>query len=110
MKVKSGREAVKQDLLGGGARVKVKFGISLAEDLASWAADAAASWNMSRSAVVEQGVRTLRQVIEGLVVVTETREARALAAIVSLNHGEVPPMVDLQALAEVAHEPEEAPP
>ena len=94
------------------AKVKVKFVIAVAEDLASWAADAAASWNMSRSAVVEHAVRTLRWVIEGLVVVTETRESRALSAIRSLKLGEVPPIVDLEALATLSREeePEEEPP
>ncbi len=91
--------------------MKVKFGIAISEDLESWLSGAAATWNLSRSAVVELSVRTLRQLVEGLAVVTETRESRALAALRSFQAGEVPATVDLEAFARVLQkeEPEEAP-
>ena len=92
--------------------MKAKFSISCSEDETDWLRGAAEAWNMSRSAVVELSVRTLRRMVEGLVVVTETRESRALAALRSLKLGEVPPMVDLRALATLfrEEEPEEASP
>ncbi len=92
----------------GAPVTKVKFGVAISEDLASWLDGAAESWNLSRSAVVELSVRTLREFIGSLSSMTETRGSRALAAFRSLTLGEVPPLVDLQALAEELKEPEEA--
>ncbi len=92
------------------AAVKIQFGVSCSEDAAAWLQGAAEAWNLSRSAVVELSVRTLRMFVEGLAVVTETRESRALAALRSLKIGEVPPRVDLEALAEMAKEDEERSP
>ncbi len=90
-------------------RNRVRVTITQDPDVLAWLDGAAEAWGLSRSATVELSVRTLRRVIEGLAVVTETRESRALAALRSLELGEVPPLVDLRALAEMFQEPEEAP-
>ncbi len=80
---------------------KRKFGISIDAELVSWLNGAAASWNLSRSAVVEIAVESLRRFIGSLSALTETDESRAFTALRCLQSGEVPPLADLEALAAV---------
>lgn len=92
--------------------MKVQFGISTSEDVAAWLQDAAEAWSLSRSAVVEFSVRTLRRFIGELAAMTQTDQSRAVVALRSFQAGVVPEAVDLEALARLLQKEEtgEAPP